>query len=491
MKKIFTIVAAVTGIAFHAAAQNVFPEKIEGCNTEEFCLDCGDPKAAYDQQDFDRIITDLRAKYDLKGVSGMIGIQVLVDSLGNPCVLSHTDKGKHKIVMDAIDRLRRCKWKPAIQGGKGVSSSVNVFLTIADGQLTGAIKHIDMDAVNDNIRNPGTPVIYNKQYTYSNGSLDNYDITIWQKENSGLPQDMSQHNIIDKNDTVWYITFNGMVKFDGKNFVRLTLSNSPFKAKDNAYTIAVDQQDNKWLCIDQATYKYNNRDWVKCTASEIGVGAEGGYCIVPTPEGELLFGTDKGLVILKNGKYTVLDTSNVTGLPSNRVDFAYRDRKHRLWIGTFSGSVMIDTDGKVTNFNQSGTPLKNICLTGVEEDEAGNLYFSLFAFERSKLRDRPAEGLAILTTDGTWKHFNDTNSGMPSNHINGMLYDKFEKVLWIGTNESGLVRYDLKDGWENYHNENSKVPSSYIYDISQNSKGDIYVSTYNGMMRITRKKYHS
>ena len=86
--------------------------------------------------------------------------------------------------------------------------------------------------------------------------------------------------------------------------------------------------------------------------------------------------------------------------------------------------------------------------TQMVEDEAGNIYFSLYAYGRNE-RNNPAEGLAVLSSDGSWKHFNDVNSGMPSDHINGLLYDRFEKVLWIGTNESGLVRYDLKNGWEN------------------------------------------
>lgn len=126
------------------------------------------------------------------------------------------------------------------------------------------------------------------------------------------------------------------------------------------------------------------------------------------------------------------------------------------------------------NKNQSETPLKQICITGVVEDESGNLYFSLYDYAINKERQRPNEGLAVLSKDGKWQHLNDANSGLPSDHINSLMFDRFEHSLWIGTNESELVRYDLKDGWENYHNENSKVPSTYIYDISPDSKGNIY-----------------
>jgi hypothetical protein len=486
MKKTLCI-AVCALLAIQLAAQNIFPQKIEGCNTSEFCLDCGDPKAGYDVQDFDKMISDLNATYHLKGVSGKLGFQVLVDSTGHPCVLSHTDKKKNKITLDAIARLNQCRWTPAMDHGKLVSSSVNVVFDISNGKLTGGIQRVDIQAMNENMSNPGTPDIYNKTYKYTNSSLNSYEITVWQKRNSGVPQDMSQHNRIDKHDTVWYATLNGMAKFDGRKFISLTESNSPFKVNDDANVIAVDRADNKWICANNDIYKYDNQQWIKCSQDQTGV-KEGAYAIVPTSNGEVLFCTDDGLSILKDGKWTLLNTQTIKDLPSNKVYYAYRDKKDRLWIGTFSGSIMIDANQQVTAFNASATPLKGICISRVAEDEKGNLYFGAYAYAIKGVRDKPEEGLITLSADGSWKHYNDTNSGMPSNTTNSLMYDSLEKVLWIGTNESGLVRWDLKDGWETYHNGNSKVPSSYIFDMSQNSSGDIYVSTYNGMMLIHRKK---
>lgn len=417
---------------------------------------------------------------------GKIAFQVLVDSTGAPCVLSHTDENRNNFTLDAIKYLNQCRWIPAIDQGKRVSASVNVVLSIEDGRLTGSIQRIDVAAMHSNMKNPGTPVTYNKTYKYSNPSLSTYEITVWQKENSGLPQDMSQHSIVDRNDVLWCATLNGMAKFDGHEFSRLVESNSPFTTSQSANSIAVDQDNNKWFASMDQIYKYDDKQWTKITQEQTGV--EGGaYNIICTPYDEIFFCTDKGLGILKNGKWEFLLDQQIKQLPSNRIYYAYRDRQRRLWIGTFSGSIMIDTNKQVTAFNQSETPLKQICITGVVEDESGNLYFSLYDYAVSKERHRPNEGLAVLSKDGKWQHLNDANSGLPSDHINSLMFDRFEHILWIGTNESGLVRYDLKDGWENYHNENSKVPSTYIYDISQDSKGNIYASTYNGIMRISKK----
>jgi ligand-binding sensor domain-containing protein len=67
------------------------------------------------------------------------------------------------------------------------------------------------------------------------------------------------------------------------------------------------------------------------------------------------------------------------------------------------------------------------------------------------------------------------------------MYDKIEQVLWLATQHAGLVRFDLKSGWENYHNNNSSVPGPDVYQLAQDSKGTIYASTANGMLKVEKK----
>jgi len=468
------------------SSQNIFKVKVQGCNTDRFCLDCGDPKATYNEADFQKIISTLNSNYNFKGMRGKIAFQVLVDSLGRPCVLSHTDESKNKFTLDAVQYLNQCSWTAAIDNGIPVRASVNVVFSFEDGRLTGFIQRVDSKNMIANWRNADERVIYNKNYQYSNPSLSKYEITVWQKENSGLPQDMSQHSAVDKDGVLWCATLNGMATFDGHEFSGLSESNSPFKATQDALSVAVDQDNNKWIATMDGVYKYDNKQWTKYTPEETKV--DGGIMhITCSPFGEVFVCTSKGLSVLKNGQWELLSQQNIKQLPSDAIYFAYRDRLRRLWIGTFSGTIMIDTNNHVVEFNQAETPLKSTCITRAVEDDAGNLYFSLYDYERNNERDRPKEGLAILSSDGKWQHLNDENSGLPSDHFNSLLFDPFEHVLWIGTNESGLVRWDLKDGWEVYHDKNSKVPNPHVFDLSQNAKGDIYASTYNGMIRIRKK----
>ena len=92
MKKI-SIIYFVAFLTINLSyAQNLFPTKLENCRTEKFCLDCGDEKASYQIDKFEKLQDRLNKSLNLKGIKGFLKLQVLVDSKGKGCVLSHTDK---------------------------------------------------------------------------------------------------------------------------------------------------------------------------------------------------------------------------------------------------------------------------------------------------------------------------------------------------------------------------------------------------------------
>jgi ligand-binding sensor domain-containing protein len=462
------------------SAQNLFPEKIDICNTSNYCMDCGNPKATCEQLTLDYICDKINRKYLLKDANGSITLQVLVESTGFSCVLSHTDVAKGPLSADLIRFLNGCMWKPAIENGKPVSASVNVIFRINDGKISGQMQRMDLSE----LKPPGDPTIYNKKAVYTNPSLKTYEFTTWTKYNSPLPDNISQSCAIDKSDLLWYATARGLTRFDGKIFTPVNEYNSPFTAETAIKEVTIDKDNNKWVYDDNKMYKCTDAGWQiydfkKFITSSVNH-------VLNSRNGDLLFATKNGLVVVRKDKVVVLNKKMIPLLPSNNIVYAYVDGQKRLWIGTSTGSIMIDKDFMVTTFNTSDSPLKNVCISGAVEDEKGNLYFSLISCNKVE-GDNDKEGIAVLKAGGNWTYYNDSNSGMPSNHVNDILYDKFEHILWIGTEQSGLVRFDLKDDWENYHNNNSPTPGYTIYKLVQDSKGVIYATTANGLLRIKKK----
>ena len=488
MKK--TIILLFIAFTLNTNAQNLFPVKLDNCNTEKFCLDCGDTKAGYDEEEFQKLQEKLNKKLDLKGIRGAVKFQVLVDSKGRACVLSHTDQSKSPISKTIIKELNKfAKWTPAItKGKKEEKSSINMIFVINDNKISGKIERVDKDAFIKSFDKPNSPEIYNKNYVYKNENLKNYKVTVWNSKNSNLPNNWNDHISIDKNGLIWLTVRQGLVTFDGKEFKNAE-QNISDKGKYFAYyELATDNNNVKWVYAKNNIYSFDNDKWVKYDSTQIGI--KSAYNIVNnTKTGELFFCSKNGVTILKDGKWSKIDKTLFKDLPSNRISFAKRDSKNRIWIGTYNGTAMIDENNQVTNFEKSSTVLKGKCITSMDEDENGNLYFTLYEFDRkNKKQVNNDEGIAIRDSNGNFKQFTTENSGMPFNHTNCVLYDKIEKVLWISTDRAGLVRYDLKNNWENYHNENSDIPTAYISTMTFDKNGNLYLATRQGLVKIEKLK---
>ena len=484
-----TIFIFLIGLTFQVNAQNLFPVKLDNCKTDKFCLDCGDTKAGYEEQEFLKLQDKLNKELNLQGIKGAVKFQVLVDSKERACVLSHTDQSNNPISLKVVEELNKFKkWTPAITAGKKEEkSSINMIFTINENKIIGKVERVDMTSFKKSFDNAKGPEIFNKTYNYKNENLKNYKITVWNTKNSNLPNNMNDHITIDKNGLIWLTIDEGLVTFDGKDFKNAEQNITDKGKFFSYYAIASDNNNIKWVYGTNNIYSFDNTKWTKYDPKEIGI--DGAYEIVNNPKtSEVFFCSDEGLTIYKDGKWSNINKDEVKEFPSNRVTFARRDSKNRIWIGTFSGTVMIDENGKATNFENTQTVLKGKCITSMDEDDNGNLYFTLYEFERKeKGKVNNDEGIAIRYSDGTFKQFTTENSGMPFNHTNCVVYDKNEKVLWISTDRAGLIRYDLKNEWENYHNENSDIPTSYISTMTMDENGNLYLATRQGLVKIERK----
>jgi len=468
--------------------QNLFPKKLDNCSTSRFCLDCGDEKANVDKDKFDLLLGNLNSTNNVKGVKGKIMFQILVDSTGKGCVLSHSDVSDNIISRNIVAALNSFNgFTPAKTGNKPEErASFNMVFDINNGTIKANVERVDMNAFKKSFDKPNSPEIYNKNYVYKNEHLKDYKVTVWNAGNSNLPDNMNDHITIDKDGLIWLTIDEGLVTFNGSGFKRT--EQDVFKEKFIFYgAVATDNNNVKWFSCANHIYSYANKKWTRYGREVTGIRSA--YKIINNPaSGEVFFCSDTGLIIYKNGNWRSITREKVPAMPSNSVYFAKRDSKNRIWLGTFSGSVMIDENGNATSFNDTKTMLKGQCIDGMDEDENGNIYFSLFEYNSQPPGQvNKNEGIGVVYADGTMKQFTTTNSGMPFNHTTSVLYDKKEKVLWISTDRAGLVRYDLNDGWENYHSENSDIPTSYISTMAFDNNGVLYLATRQGLVRVERK----
>jgi len=92
-----TIILILILLSLNINAQHLFPTHFEGCNTSLFSLE---GKEMYAQKNSDDLLKEITNGLDagiLKKAKGMITFQVLVDTLGAPCLLSAQNELKGKI----------------------------------------------------------------------------------------------------------------------------------------------------------------------------------------------------------------------------------------------------------------------------------------------------------------------------------------------------------------------------------------------------------
>lgn len=469
-----------------ASAQNLFPKKLDNCNTEHFCLDCGDVKAGVDTVKLAQLVQSLVAANNLRGVNGKLLFQILVDANGRGCVLSHTDVSDNVISRNIVAALNRFDgFRPATtQGKKEERTSFNMSFEIGNGAISARVERVDADAFRKSFDKPNMPEIYNKSYRYRNEHLNNYTITVWDAQHSTLPNNQNDHITIDDKGIVWLESDGQLVRFDGKSFVAVWPPGNLVSGNFNVYALASDHQNRKWVYGTRQVFSYDNARWNVYEPKATGL-RDVSRIVFNKKTGELFFCASSGLTIFKDGAWTQRNSDNQ--YPFGDVYFAQRDSKNRIWIGTFDGSYRIEADGTCTSFNAIGGVLSGQCITAMDEDDNGNLYFCLFEYGAKPGTVNRNDGIALFAADGTSKQYTTSNSGMPFNNATDVLYDRKEKVLWISTDRAGLVRYDLKDNWENYHPGNSAIPTSYISQMAFDNNGVLYLATRQGLVRVARK----
>ncbi len=87
----------------------------------------------------------------------------------------------------------------------------------------GALLNDYMDAFEKSFDKPNKPEIYNKDYIYKNEHLKDYKITVWNSENSDLPNNMNDNIAVDKKGIIWLTVDQGLVTFDGEKFKSLSV----------------------------------------------------------------------------------------------------------------------------------------------------------------------------------------------------------------------------------------------------------------------------
>jgi len=434
-------------------SQSLYSEKFENCKSSRFSLDGGQTKAQPPKNILQEIIANLDKKRQA-ALKGTIEVQILIDEIGKPCLLSAENKtnvsSSNLNLNYAINNTSN--WVPAFSGNKKENSSVSIILEFENGKVSGKRRVFDFTN-QSNSKTVGKPEIKGSEKIKLSETW-----TVFTQQNSELPWDMTRAVAKDLENNIWVGTDNGIAKikdgkwehFNSKN----TIINPPPYNKNQTQSVRdleVDKKNNKWFIIGWDVYKYDNQNWTKYDS--INSPINWARKIFIDNSDNVWFTSWQGVAKFDGKKWSVINKKN-SNLPTDKALGIFVDSKSRVWIGTFEGNVRIE-NGKTIQLNDKKSPLSKAFISQMFEDKKGNLWFDLY---NEKGTDA---GIYILKPNGIWERVIDKNPKIfTENCINNFLLDEEKNTLWISQNNVGILKYYIENKkLEIYTNENSNVPS--------------------------------
>lgn len=267
------------------------------------------------------------------------------------------------------------------------------------------------------------------------------DVRFEKMAEGALPTNEISRLYQDSEGYVWIVTYYGLVRYDGYEYVNFSLP------------------------------PYCNEPFDGCL-----------HNVCEGLDGNLYIGTERGLFVLDKSTKTMRRIHNFYLDNLNIVDIV-RDSLGRLWISSGSGLFRMDVAG-------------NIQKVDFQRDTAGGDMLGAI-----NLLIDPDNNLWVTTwEDGLYRY--DLSTGKIHHYSAGALKYSYalmidhEDAMWIGTWGRGLLKIDRSDlvaGRETSYlqyvhdpGDSRSLMDNIIYDIEEDEEGTIYVGGRSGLSILHR-----
>lgn len=308
----------------------------------------------------------------------------------------------------------------------------------------------------------------------------------------------------DHLDLIWIGTRDGLNKYNAHEFItyRNVLTDSTSLSNNYVTAVFEDKEKNLWVGTGQGVNLYDRSTdkFIRIKLSSKGVSEPFVYSITQDKSDKIWFSTSTGLYLLSFEKNNALHTTlifNGQNIPhihfpggSGNVQQIYQDSRGRHWLSTtngvyvFKGLATGKTPELIYNFQQNSSQLNSADVRFSYEMKPGVFWMGtrgggINVFEET------TQKFTYITTESTSKDF----TGLSSNDVRSILFDKNSKGYWIGT-INGLNYFKENQGFISFYKEDDNsysIADNSIRPIFQDRRGSIWVGTYYGGVSVYDK----
>ena len=307
--------------------------------------------------------------------------------------------------------------------------------------------------------------------------LNDYVKTNWTTAD-GLPGMTITDVIQDKKGYIYIGTYDGLVRFDGVEFVNFTRTTDAKYDFASVRAIFQDSNENLWIGHnDEGVTCISPNGEIKKITTEDGLVHNSVRAICEDTTHNIWFGTASGLCyITPSGKILIPEGLKELGEEKIQVSKLYCDTAGRIWISTaIENELFVYTNTKVKRFTGI-TKIKNPSVHEVCQDESGAFWFGVAPHYAVRLKD----------TDETV--YDISHDHQQATVVNSIVPDKNGNI-WFAL-DSGLTV--IHDGMYTYYDKRNGIADDYINKIITDREGNIWIG-YNrgGIEKMSLGKFRT
>lgn len=294
----------------------------------------------------------------------------------------------------------------------------------------------------------------------------------WQHE-QGLNQVYIQKLYQSSDGFLWIGAQEGLVRFDGSQFIEYNRTNSNLK-HNTINDITQSKDGTMWIASGGGLYMVKNGVFTAFQKKD-GLPSDNITCVLEDKFGVLWVGTTDGLVYRKNNMFQTYTTND--GLTRDEILSLAQEKTGAIWAGTTGGGLNYIKAGRITGYvvddQNLGSYTKGDPIAGADIQ-------GLFPAQNGTLWIATNEGLYNLKAGGAIQTFGK-EQGLVNEDIRNVLEDR-EGTIWAASNGGGVFRYIPSRPELPFTNLSTKngLSADEVFCLAEDFEGAIWIGTSGG-----------